>query len=215
MPIRSFLTLAVAALLFTSGCELFGSEDRDDTIQPLAVGNTWTFVDSVYGAAPSVSELTIRVPGRTSIREDGRLREVFKWEVSAGGEVLRTNLVSVEDGDFWHHGIITGPDTLLLRTLWAPYPVSVGDTFEDERYTYDAQTGTYTLTGPWTWRCIDTDAPMRVGGETLEAVVFSTTPEEGTEHRIYYAVGVGYAGWTTLVDGSPVFSERLRTYTLR
>ena len=145
----------------------------------------------------------------------GEAREAFRWQVASGGTVLHTNLVDVEDGDFWHFGAINGADTLLLRTLWAPYPAEVGDAFQEQRYAYDADTGTYALTGVWTWTCVSTDEPMTLAdGRPLRAVVFRTRPDVRTEHRIYYVPGVGYAGWMTRVDGVPVFREYLRSYAL-
>ncbi|HMB90597.1 MAG TPA: hypothetical protein VKP65_07105 [Rhodothermales bacterium] len=190
------------------------SEDVPLTIQPLAAGNTWTYVDSVFsGDAVSVSPLTISIPGRTTVAN--HRGEVYRWVVSADGQVRETNLIGREEENLFHYATIVQDDTLLARKRWAAYPVRVGDTFQEPRYSYDAQTGTFTETAVWTWTCISTTAPFNAGNQPLTAVVYRTNPNATTEHELIYAPGIGYVGWTTRVDGVVVFKERLTSYTLQ
>jgi len=207
MPYLVGTGLLMAAL----GCDTM--DEAAVTIQPLSIGSTWTFVDSVFSENVAVSPLTISIPGTASVPD--RRGGVYQWEVKADGQVRETNLIGLEDGHVIHYAAIVQGDTLLARKTWAIYPVAVGDTFQEPRFSYDAGQQDFVETGTWTWTCISTTDQLQVGGRTLSLVVFEARPDASTAHRLAYALDVGYAGWTTRVDGAVVFKETLVSYTLR
>ncbi len=192
--------------------------DPGTGVQPLAVGSSWTFVDSVFGTSVSTSPLTIKVSGKSTYAYQGSNREVFVWDVYAGSSLLRRNLIRNESNGLWHYAEIDGvnDDTLHVRKMWARYPTSRGESYTEDRYTYNPSTHGYAKTDTWTWSCLSTSEPIPVGnGITKPGIVYWTQVDGNTEHRLFYVPEIGYAGWETKVDKKVTFRETLTSYSLK
>ncbi|MFO7445125.1 MAG: hypothetical protein R6W90_02115 [Ignavibacteriaceae bacterium] len=202
-------------IIIFNGCidEPLAPYSVPNPIQPLAVGNEWIFTDSVFVMdGVSVGTTRIIVSGVTLV-SSGQL--FFDWQVYGENTLLRTNLISTDEKSLWHHGEVVNAETLLVKKQWSKYPVNIGDTFTEPRYSYSAADG-FSYTETWTWKCISKNYPVTLaGGQKINCIAFQTTDFSGAETTILYAENIGYAGWITKVNGVLVFKETLASYTLK
>jgi len=203
------------SILILTGCsdEASAPYAAPNAIQPLAVGNEWTFTDSIFVMdGVSVGTTRIVVSKVSSVSPDQFL---FDWQVYGDNTLLRTNLVSTDAAGLWHYGEIVNAETLLVKKQWAKYPVNAGDSFKEPRYSYSPSAG-FNFTETWTWTCISKSYPITLAnGQVVDCIAFRTIDGSGAETTILYAENIGYAGWITKVDGSVVFKETLASYSLR
>jgi hypothetical protein len=214
-----FIMLAVVGIW---GCNDDGSPVTPatvDKIQPLAVGNTWTFLDSTWtGSNVTVQHTTITNSATSTINYAGSSRDVYLWDVTTDGRLVERDLVRNESDGFWYYGQIDVPndDTLIARTPWAMYPITVNDGFDEDRYTYDPTSQTYAKTATWHWTCLSRTEMIPVGGGvTKQGLVYWSKTNSTTEDRIYYIPNIGYAGWETRESGKVTFRSVMTGYTLK
>lgn len=187
-------------------------------IQPLAVGNSWSFMDTTFAASISTEAVTMSVSAATTSTFAGVKRDLFVWDEIANGRLRERNLVRNESDGLWLYGKIDGPtnDTLLFRTMWARHPVSRGEGFSEDRYSFDPIGGTFIKTATWQWTCLSTSQQIAVGGGvTKPGIVFWTQPDSVSEERIFYIPGIGYAGWESRRQNVVTFRETLVDYSLK
>jgi hypothetical protein len=188
-------------------------------LQPLAVGSSWSFIDSSFGpSSVTASNVTIKVGAKSNLVFQNSNREVYVWEVFDGANLRERNLIRNETDGLWHYAWIDAlnNDSLIVRKMWAKYPVSRGDEFKEDRYAYDPIQRKYTKTATWTWSCLSTTQQIQVGpGVTKTGIVYWTQADSITEHRIFYVPEIGYAGWETKVSQRVTFRETLVGYQLK
>jgi len=202
-----FIIISLTIVLSACNKESGPTVTATSQIQPLEVGNSWLYTDSIFGNSLMVVNLRIEITEKSS-------EDVYDWSVYRNDIFSYKNLVSKEDEEFIHIATIQGTDTLMSRQTWALYPVQVGDQFDETRFTYDESSGTFTESAVWTWTCIFTDQKLILDGEEYEAVVYETSPEVNQIIRLSYLKDVGYAGWETIEDGKTTFKEVLVSFQL-
>ncbi|GEM_PF-5381155 len=205
--------LLISFLFFGCDDEPVSPEEIAGRIQPLAVGNEWHFIDSIYKSGTvSTGETIIKVSAKSVLSGE----EVFNWQVFGGNQLLRTNLVNTGVNGLWHYGEIIGSDSLFIKKQWAKYPVQIGESFTEPRFTYDDINHSFSQTDTWTWTCINKDYIITLqDGTKIKCIVFKTVDKTGSEVNILYSENIGYAGWITIVNGEVVFKETLSTYLLK
>ena len=103
----------------------------DPAICPLTIGNTWTYVDSVWqGGPPVIFSSSVRITGDTIVTVDLADYEVYRWvHYDSLNQEQTTLFVRNESFGLWELGIECPIDTLTYRQLNAKYPAEIGDTW--------------------------------------------------------------------------------------
>lgn len=212
------LLFAAAVLLFL----FFGCKDEtvqpslsSGTIQPLKVGNSWAYIDTVFGPAVSVDTTIITVENKFNLTGAVNENDVYTWKVTSGGNWIRTNFIKTDSKGLWHYGEVNGADTLYAKKQWVMYPVKLGDSFSEPRYVYDSRKNTYQYSDTWNWRCVSLQTEITLSiGKKIKCIVFQAETGPNTETLLYYSPDIGYAGWRIVVSGKTVFVQTLQGYNL-
>lgn len=184
-------------------------------ILPLAVGNEWIYIDSVFTAAgtpESIDTVKLGISGKTNIVYQGKSVEVFYWNWYDGNQPDELKwLCRNEDGGCYSYGLQMANNKFLPgKTQWLKYPVNVGDSWEMVSYAVTDST-TYTVdTILYSCRSV-TEKFKTLKGEMECHVYYSRSDAEGHKYEqfMYFAKNVGYVGFIYKVDD--VINEK---YTL-
>lgn len=108
----------------------------EPVICPLAVGNTWTYVDSVWqGGSPTTFSSSVCITGDTIITVDLTDYELYRWvHYDSMNQEETTLLVRNESSGLWEMGIACPTDTLIYRQLNAMYPAELDYTWTKAWY---------------------------------------------------------------------------------
>ena len=177
------------------------------SLQSLEVGNQWYYVDSIFGDEIIVENLRISIESKVEMMNF--VGDVYDWSVYRNNEFSYKNFVALETENFIHLATIHGVDTLRSKQIWAPYPIDIGDQFQEARFSYLEEENRYEQTDVWTWTCVQTDRILDLEDQEIESVVFETMPVPNQKIKLLYAKGVGYAGWEVYEKGELVFKESL------
>ncbi len=106
------------------------STPSKQVIMPLATGNTWTYVDSVWWGSNTPYELqsTLVVTGQTSVTIDTTVYDVYTMSLQDPIFMLTTELYLRNEADgLWQLGVKCPNSTELQRSMYFMYPGTTGD----------------------------------------------------------------------------------------
>jgi hypothetical protein len=213
---RNLIIIALIFFIHLAGCSdpVISPGHTAEVIQPLKPGSRWIYVDSSFGASTAVDTTEIRLGSKVTLKMAGT-PEAYPWMVHFNGTLLRTNFINNDSRGLWHFGEVNENDTLLLKKKWAKYPVNVGDSFIEPRYSYDSRTKQYSYTGDWEWTCVSLRTKIKLSnGNEIDNIVYRAETAPGTETYLYYSPGIGYSGWRIVSQGSTVYVQTLSSYEL-
>lgn len=135
---RTPITTIAWILLVLTSIVMIDCSDEDSVLEstpstqvimPLATGNTWTYVDSVWGmGAPSEFHSTMIVTGQTSVTIDTTVYDVYRMTLNDPIFVETTELYLRNEADgLWQLGVKCSNSTELQRSMYFMYPGTTGD----------------------------------------------------------------------------------------
>ncbi len=186
-------------------------------ICPLAVGNVWTYVDTIWlnSGSPAPFTSNIQITGDTLISIGHADYHAFFWvEIDSFVNEPTTLIVANENDGLWELGIRCANDSSYIMNQAVMYPVEVGDKWS-KRWTLCVMDDIMGFP-PDTTRCISVDSLITTPAGNFRCHVFHehyTFMGENNIHK-YWAPNVGLVGWDW-ISSQAVWKKRLSSYTLR
>jgi hypothetical protein len=226
VPLPALLA-ALSLPVFFSACVFGDDAPPREPIVPLAIGNTWAYVDSAYVGSDSVTvdSTRIDVTGMRTVTVGGMERTVYVWNVRdrATGQpgALSLWLRDAADGNYTV-GAVQDTASFLFETLHVKYPAVRGERYPTQFLSFRADGGALIPV-------VDTVEIEVVNLDTTcvtPAGSFACVHYRGRDSGIlfadaYYAPGIGFLGSesrdTVPVNGTlrpRLFTRRLAAYTL-
>lgn len=211
-----FLTFTV---LFIISCK----KDNDSTniiknIQPLEVGDYWTFVDSTFsdvGVLSNVDTSTVSVVGKEIVFFRGKEIELFYWKWDNYNAIW---LYTSEDGSKYCYGLRLNEISYVTeKSLVLKYPITTGDTWTEYRFGFDQENLNCFVSDSIENECLYTNKPYHTTVGKLDCIVTKYSDQIGTnlsEVTVYHCPELGYVGLESRLNGVMVFSKRLIDYNL-
>jgi len=214
-------------------------DDPKDVIVPLAAGNYWVYIDSIFsmnGFYVDTSRLVIT--GSTKIYFENQILDVFFWnwiDPETGAPQCSKWLNRNELEGLWDYGVIGKTDTLLAKVLEIMYPITIGQSWKTVML-YE----NFTISDTIELTCIGTDLPFFTPKKVLNCYVYhynvplhlkkdfnklSSTHSltfpflksdraqmDGHEMFLYFVPNLGFAGYIETIHGFPVWKKALLDY---
>lgn len=214
---RKLLYLLLASFIMFS-CEKERNNDLNNLIQPLEVGYSWTFIDSIFteeGILTNVDTSTLSIVGKETVNYEGKQTELFYWKWDFFDRIW---LMGNEGGNNYIYGIREdGISYLIAQSMAHPYPVNIGDTWIS--YTYSLQVEGDTTFGVISdtteYKCLYKDYMLHTKVGDLKCIVSSKKKEMGAGERetlIYNSLNIGYVGLESRINNIVTFKKTLMSY---
>jgi hypothetical protein len=208
---KYFSFIAVLFLILISGCKKDDSPVNQDTtavIMPLAVGNQWVFIDSVFnesGALALVDTATLGITGKKNVAYEGKSVEVFYW-----------NWIYKETPDpiIWlcrndaeglnSYGLLASDSSYSLKkSQWIKYPAAVGDSWKNYSFVYD-DSAKFFLPDTSVYSCVSTNEKIKTAKGEMECYNYNFKrifSDGNYDLNMYFVKNVGYVGLTIKING--------------
>ncbi len=210
-----FLLVSISLLFILTSC-IFESDDDSPSnsvslsIKPLAVGNTWTYLDSSF-----TSNDTMTVKYSITEKQNYQGEDLY-MEKGTSNYITILSYWSTKNGSLYYRGVKTGADSLLVNNLYLKYPAEILSTWQTQIVNYsffgEFIMGTYNI------QCVSTSSTF-----TTPAGIFSdcyqyksVTADTESENVIdmFYKPGVGCVGSISTENNQITHSSRLTSYHL-
>ena len=224
---KKAITTTAWILMVSLSIAMLNCSDEDSPVEitpgkqailPLKVGNTWTYVDSVYlsGSQPGAYNSTMTVTGQTTVTIDTTHYDVFELMMFDSLYMESTVLYMQNDAlGLWNYGVACLTDTLMAPIFYAQYPVSIGSRFG--KIFLICALGNPTGMGPGEVVCTHTDTLYTTPAGTFSCIRYHEyydMPVFGVfDIYLYMAPGVGIVGQEMYTDNGDM-KKRLSSYTL-
>lgn len=186
--------LLVSVLLILSSCKKENNPTQSEqtpteTLFPLAVGNTWQYIDTTFNSDGSIMHISnpqiFKVSSKTTIKYQGKDLEVYVW--GAGGS-SDDYLRSEADGIYEYN-----PDPKPLRVLYFKHSFVVGEKFRGGFIGHDyfsAHGDSAYIAYDSIETCMSNNEIIKTPAGTFNCTVLQhTTSEDLIKH--YYAKNIG------------------------
>ena len=211
MKVLNFI--AMLFLILTVGCKkddgpVSQVDSSADVIVPLAVGNQWTYIDSIYtvsGTFEKVDTIKLGITGKRTVIYEGKSTDVFYWNWYTDNKPDTTVwLCRNEAGGCFGYGMqYSESNYIISKTPWLKFPASVGDSWKSLGYSYNDSTRTYTAdTSIYT--CTSINEKLKTAKGEMESYVFNTQYSySGQKYSLdmYFVKNIGYVGLVLKIDG--------------
>jgi hypothetical protein len=219
-------SVSVCGLLLTA-CLFDGGKGARKAIVPLAVGNTWHYVDSAHFGNDSVSVDSSRnaITGTRVISPGGKAQTVYllnsldpvTGQPRAGSAYLQDR----SDGNYTMGAAQDGAE-FLTEVLHLEHPAQEGHRYPTWFVSFRAENGALVpVIDTLEIEVVDADLTCSVPAGTFACVKYRGWRDTVLHATAYYAPGVGYLGSeqirTIEVNGTPreiLITSRLRAFTL-
>ena len=192
-----------------------------DVLVPLTVGNFWKYEYSVATGpsrelAPS-DTLTWRVFSDTLLNWQGKQ---YAASITGFEGPRRTRWFEANgDAGFYDMGLISfhrnlsRQNTLVTRSIWRKFPISVGESFQVPRYDFSYSLEKFVPRDTLQVKCLSMNEDFKTPIGTFQCYVYQYFEKledvfVRTEHRDYYVPGIGRIGWDLRGEGSDIISKR-------
>ena len=205
--------LLVSVLLILSSCKKENNPTQSEqtpteTLFPLAVGNTWQYIDTTFNSDGSIMHISnpqiFKVSSKTTIKYQGKDLEVYVW--GAGGS-SDDYLRSEADGIYEYN-----PDPKPLRVLCFKHSFAVGEKFKGgsiDRVPWDT-----TIYYDFTQKCISNNETIKTPVGTFTCTVLQgDSLSYPSKH--YYAKNIGEVKYYNIQYGKLLGNRTLVEYTIK
>lgn len=213
------LIYVLIATVFIYSCKKDNNDnDLKKVIQPLEVGYSWTFVDSSFindGEFVNVDTSTLSIVGKEFATFEGQEIELFYWKWDLSDAIW---LMNDEGGSFYLYGArLNDVSYLVAKSLRQPYPVLVGDTWNDYHFTllWDSDSVRISAIDTIEIECQSIDYPLQTSIGELECVVaFYATQYSDDLHEtyMYHSPNIGYVGLEIKDNNVVTYKKTLLNY---
>jgi len=198
-------------------CDPCAPSPRPSVIMPLAVGNTWTYLDSVtISGSTHTYDAQISVAAETTLTIQSRDYAAFKVEeVDSLINKEKTTRFLMNDFDgLWTLGIRCTGNLSTLQFISAKYPAEVGDTWTSAYVRCIMGSGG--VLGPGVAECTNTGSVYDVPAGAFTCYSIHEHPEPAGAYDIYwyFAPNVGMVAMD-LYSAGTVIKRRLVSYSLK
>lgn len=202
-------------IIFFIGCDKDTNPINDDnnnfnSIMPLKVGNSWTFIDSAFtdiGNFVRADTTKLKIIDKTNISYQGKIIEAYYWNWidMSNGQPFEISSLCANDNDGFHFygGRYLDSNIVLGKFLFLKFPTAVGEiwtnlelSFRSDSLFYIADTNIVT--------CISLNEKLEAGQDTIDCYVFTfqkSYSNEIDDHYLYFAKNIGYIGYIIKVNG--------------
>jgi len=198
-------------------CDPCSPSPQPSVILPLAVGNSWTYLDSVaVSGSAHVSDAHISVAAETTLTIQSRDYPAFKVEEvdSLVSKEKTTRFLKNEFDGLWTLGIRCTGNLSTVQYLSAKYPATVGDTWTSVYMR--CLMGSGGVLGPGVAECTHTDAVYDAPAGAFTCYTIHEHYETAGEYDIYwyFAPNVGMVAME-FYSSSLTLKRRLVSYSLK
>ncbi|MGB2868591.1 MAG: hypothetical protein WBD36_09080 [Bacteroidota bacterium] len=217
------IVMVVAVLAALWGCKKDNNPVANNTpsyIIPLAVGNQWDYVDSLFnstGGFLRVDSSSLRIVGKTTVQYQSQSQDVYYWNwlnnLTKQPSASSWLTANESDGNYGIGGISSKGTFVLARTLWAKYPSNVGDSWQRANISLNGDS-TFSIsdTSTVTVLAVNEVFPTRTGN--LTCYVYNYQREGTVSTSVYYSIDIGYVGVIVRSNGYVTFKKTLRSFKL-
>ena len=198
-------------------CDPCAPSPRPSVIMPLAVGNSWTYLDSVtISGSTHTSYAHISVAAETTLTIQSRDYPAFKVEEvdSLINKEKTTRFLGNDFDGLWNLGVRCTGNLSPLQFMFAKYPATVGDTWTSV-YARCVM-GSGGVLGPGVAESKDTDLVYVAPAGAFTCYTIHEHYETAGEYDIYwyFAPKVGMVAME-FYSSSLTLKRRLVSYSLR
>lgn len=226
---RTKIGITIVLTVLMVGCEkeenpVDPGERKTDVVMPLAVGNYWSYTDSIFntnGGFIARDSSRLVITGSASVQAQGAPAEVYFWNWMN----LRTGVAddwkwltrNEPDGRYMYGGVSSKGTTVLGKYLAEKFPVTAGTTWQRVNIVA-RQDSTFALGDTVQMRCNSVDEPFPTPAGSFKCIVYYYQQTSGTAVRetwLYFAPNVGYVGLVGRLNGITTFRKSLSAYQIR
>jgi hypothetical protein len=176
---------------------------QEGVIMPLAVGNQWKFVDSLFnqdGVFTGIKNTRLEITESVQLNIDGKLKPYYNWQwfddSSSTLDSSKLLCANSENGFYFFAGI-HGEDTTIFNqpSLYAKYPIKENETWNwhFNMYVTTADTGFYTVVS-YEMNCISINKSIETPFGKIDCIVYEYIDSSISGARNYYVPNVGLVG---------------------
>ena len=182
------------------------NDNTINTIIPLKVGNSWTFVDSTFtenGDFANADTTQLKIIGKTNINYLGQNVEAYYWnwtDMSSGQPTEMSALCANDNyGLKFYGGRYLDSNIVLGNLLFLKFPTTVGESWNNPELSFRSDSLFY-IADTNIVSCIFVDEKLKVAQETISCYVYKYYNERG-DNYLYFAKNIGYIGCIIKANG--------------
>jgi hypothetical protein len=228
-------TINGTAITFTySGADCWGIHNGSgnlskynsgaDVICPLYVGQSWTYIDSTFGATgifTSRDSSRLGIIGKGSYNYQGQNIELFYWNWVnlKTGKVQNISWLMRNDNDGLncYGGYFRNQPSTLIKSLGNKFPATAGDTYNSPRWTFNGKDSVFYLPDTVKYTCLATNQVYRTPAGDFSCYVYNyqrkykiSNQDMVDDNYTYYVVNKGYIGLVGKTNGILRFKKVLK-----
>lgn len=228
--IAASVLLLLAAVLFSinGGCKkddnpVGGNGSSVNSIMPLIVGNSWTFIDSSFtdnGVFERADTSRLAITGKTNISYQDTNIEVYYWDwvdESNGQSTGIKFLCGNDDNGFnFYGGEYLDSMMVLGQYLFLRYPVEPGEQWDWIKISYQGDS-LFIIEDTNKVTCISVNEQFKTAQGTFNCYVYyyrRTYFNRMEENYLFFAENIGYVGAITKVNGIVTYKKLLLSNNL-
>lgn len=193
------------------------------SIMPLKVGNSWTFLDSLFnenGTFNRVDTSQLKITGKTIISYQDKDIEVYYWDWIdlKNGQPSEIILLCGNDSNGFniYGGKYLDSIIVLGKFLFLKYPAEVGEEWDYISIYYQSDR-LFTIGDTSKITCISVNEKLKTAKGTISCYTYTNRRTYLTRIEdiyLYYAENIGYVGYITKINGTVVYKKILLSNNL-
>ena len=156
-----------------------------DSISPMSVGNSWTYVDSTFrDSTIEIDTVKFGICGTINLTNNTEKKDYFIWSQynmeTNNPEDIKWIRQNESDG-LWTYGVFSNNDTLLISHLKIKYPVTIGDKWDSYLYLIGR---TIQIIDTFYVECVAKNVEFKTLNKTYSCIVYKPNYDDSFKKNI-------------------------------